>query len=116
MDVASLPRSELRVLLLGFDPCHARPRTIINFVMWRILLGLLLVAAGSVIVIKAEAIYNFFGPVQWAEDKLGSEGGSRLFYKIIGILIIFLGFSVATGLWFDILNGFARMIGLAPKQ
>ena len=73
-------------------------------------------AAGSVIVIKAEAVYRFFGPVQWAEDKIGSEGGSRLFYKLIGILIIFLGFSVATGLWFDILNGFTRMIGLAPKS
>lgn len=73
-------------------------------------------AAGSVIVIKSEAVYSFFGPVQWAENKIGSEGGSRLFYKLIGILIIFLGFSVATGLWFDILNGFARMIGLEPKS
>jgi hypothetical protein len=84
--------------------------------IWRILLGIFLVAIGSVMVIKSEAIYNFFGPVQWAENKLGADGGSRLFYKLIGIAIILLGFIVATGLWFDILNGLAGMVGLAPKQ
>ena len=84
--------------------------------MWRILLGIFLVAVGSVMVIKSEALYNFFGPVQWAENKLGSDGGSRLFYKLIGMAIIFLGFIVATGIWFDILNGLASMVGLAPKS
>ncbi len=47
-----------------------------------------IIAVGAVLVIKSEAIYRFIGPIEWAEAHLGTEGGTRLFVKLIGLLII----------------------------
>jgi len=33
----------------------------------------------------------------WFEDKLGAEGGTRLGYKLIGLLAIFIGIVIMTG-------------------
>jgi hypothetical protein len=41
---------------------------------------------------------NNFGRISWAEAHLGTEGGSRLLYKIIGFIIIIAGFLHATNL------------------
>lgn len=81
----------------------------------RYLISILAVALGALIVIKSEKIYNALGPVQWAEQKLGTSGGSRLFYKLIGIGIIFVSFFYMSG----ILQGigyaiFGRLFGLKP--
>ena len=73
----------------------------------RILFGIVLVILGALLVIKTEPIYNFFGPVPFAEKYIHSEGGSRLFYKLIGITIILVGFSLITGLH----RGFFEWIG-----
>ena len=64
----------------------------------RILIGLFISGAGVFFVIKTEIVLGFFGTVDWAERKLGG-GGSRLFYKLIGIALCFLGFMVMTNLW-----------------
>ena len=64
----------------------------------RILIGLVLVAAGIFMVIKTRMLMGFFGTIDWAEQKLGG-GGSNLLYKLIGILVCFIGFMVATNLW-----------------
>lgn len=39
---------------------------------------------------KADWIVNNFGRVNWAEKYLGYDGGSRLFWKLMGIVVIFL--------------------------
>lgn len=64
----------------------------------RIFLGILAIAIGFMIVWKTEWLLNFFGRVNWAEKHLGYEGGTRLFYKLIGILVIFIGIFAATNL------------------
>jgi len=66
--------------------------------MGRILLGLVLVGIGAVITIYANKIYEAMGPMAWAEEHLGSEGGTRLMYKLIGVGLIVLGFMLATNL------------------
>lgn len=67
-------------------------------IMWRILIGLFVAGLGAGMVIKTTSVLDFFGPIEWAEAKMG-PGGSALAYKILGILIAFIGFMVATNLW-----------------
>lgn len=64
----------------------------------RIIIGVVLVAIGAIFVIKTRKLLEFFGPIGWAEAKLGG-GGSNLMYKLIGIVVCFIGFMVATNLW-----------------
>ncbi len=40
-----------------------------------------------------------FGTVAWAEEHLGTSGGTRLFYKLLGLIGIFIGFIVLTNMW-----------------
>lgn len=61
-------------------------------------IGLGITAVGVVIAVKTEAIYNFFGAMEFFERYLGTSGGSRLGYKLIGFLFIFIGVLVMTGL------------------
>lgn len=61
-------------------------------------------AVGFLIVWKSEWMLRAFGRVGWAEAHLGTEGGSRLFYKLIGILIIMAGVFAATNLLGGILT------------
>jgi len=60
--------------------------------------GLLIVGIGFVIVWKANWLMYNFGRIGWAEQHLGTEGGSRLMYKLIGTIIIIGGFLHATNL------------------
>ena len=64
----------------------------------RIILGLIIAAVGALITIKAEWIYQNFGPIPSADKYLGTEGGSRLAYKLIGILASVVGFLIITNL------------------
>ena len=59
--------------------------------MVRVIIGIILVVLGFTITIKSEAVYKTFGPIQWAESKLQSYGGSRFFYQLIGVVFIFVG-------------------------
>ena len=65
--------------------------------MGKIIIGLLLAAGGAFLVIKTEWFVNNFGRIAWFEEKLGSEGGSRLGYKLVGILLVIIGIIVMTG-------------------
>ncbi|HBB38049.1 MAG: hypothetical protein UV82_C0009G0083 [Candidatus Magasanikbacteria bacterium GW2011_GWD2_43_18] len=67
--------------------------------------GLLGVALGASIVIKSEWIVQNFGTYGWAEEHLGSSGGSRLFYKLIGLVIILFSLLSMAGLMDNILLG-----------
>lgn len=54
---------------------------------------------------KANWLYENFGGVEWAEAKFGLYGGSRIFYKLMGILIIVVGLLAMTGLLGPVIMG-----------
>ena len=74
-----------------------------------ILVGFIILAVGALIVIKSEAMLNAFGRIEFFERKLGTEGGSRLGYKLIGMIAIFIGMLVMT----NMIGGFLEWI-LSP--
>ncbi len=62
-----------------------------------IIIGLIAIAIGVAFVIKTEWLLSNFGRIAWFEEKLGTEGGSRLGYKLIGLIFIFIGIIYMTG-------------------
>lgn len=74
-----------------------------------ILLGLIITIVGALIVIKSEAMLNAFGRIGFFEQHLGTEGGSRLGYKLVGMIITFIGILVMT----NMIGGFLEWI-LSP--
>ena len=74
-----------------------------------IIIGLIVIAVGTLMVIKSEALLNAFGRVEIFEKYLGAEGGSRLGYKLFGILLIFIGMLIMT----NMIAGFMEWL-LAP--
>ena len=75
--------------------------------MFQTLVGILITFIGFVIVWKSEWLLSNLGHIEWAEEHLSHEGGSRLFYKLLGVLAVFMGLFVITGIWADILNAIA---------
>ena len=73
--------------------------------MGTIIIGSLMAVAGILMIIKTEWIVQNFGTNAWAEAKFGFSGGSRIFYKLIGLGIIFIGFIIMTGMWEGFLTG-----------
>ncbi len=65
-------------------------------------LGILVIILGSFMVIKTAWFVENFGYSDWAEAKLGG-GGTRLMYKILGILFIVGAVLVMTGAMGEIL-------------
>lgn len=53
-------------------------------------LGFLGLALGFVMVWQANWLVANFGRLTWAEEHLGSDGGSRLGWKLIGLGVIVL--------------------------
>jgi hypothetical protein len=72
--------------------------------MFNFILGLIIMAIGFVIVFKSEAMLSNFGRIAFFEKYLGTEGGSRLGYKIIGLTAVFFGTLIATNLIGGFLN------------
>lgn len=68
-------------------------------IIGRLIIGGLGVALGFYMVTKTEWWLNTFGRIHWAEKHLTTSGGSRIMYKIIGIIFILLSFTYITGLW-----------------
>lgn len=64
----------------------------------RIIIGIILVIAGFFLNWKTAPIVGFTGLSDWAEQHLGTEGGTRLMYKLIGIALIFFGMLAITNL------------------
>jgi cytochrome b len=60
--------------------------------------GLILIGIGSLMVIYTEWLVKNFGRINWFEKNLGTGGGTRLGYKLMGIIIVFLGLLLLTGL------------------
>jgi hypothetical protein len=53
-------------------------------------IGIFGTIAGFLLVWKTTAVLNFTGSIDFAEKYLGMEGGSRLFIKLVGLVIIFV--------------------------
>lgn len=76
-------------------------------------LGILAIAFGIFMVIKTEWIVENFGTSDWAEANMGTSGGSRLLYKLIGVAIIFGSMMVMTGMMGEVILGiFGGMFGI----
>ncbi len=55
------------------------------------------VVIGTLLIIYTEWLVSNFGRIAWAEQHLSTEGGTRIFYKLIGVLIILAAFLAVTG-------------------
>jgi len=55
-------------------------------------------ALGVYMVLKTEKILKNWGRSSFFERNLGTEGGSRLGYKLLGLLLIFLGLVIMLGM------------------
>lgn len=71
----------------------------------RYFIGIIMVLIGVLLVIKTEWFIQNFGNNAWAEEHLGTSGGTRLMYKLIGIAFIFFGFLAITNLHQSFLLG-----------
>ncbi len=50
-----------------------------------------MMVVGLTLVLKTHWFLAFFGRVRFAERYLGTEGGTRLFYKLLGVLVFIVG-------------------------
>jgi hypothetical protein len=78
----------------------------------RIIVGIVGTLIGVSMLWKTEGYLRTFGPSEWAERHLGIDGGSRLFYKLIGLAVIFIAWIYAFN-WFGnlvnfVFGGFSR--------
>jgi hypothetical protein len=53
-------------------------------------IGILGTVAGFMMIWKTPAVLSFTGRIDFAEKYLGTDGGSRLFIKLVGVLVIFV--------------------------
>jgi len=85
--------------------------------MGNVILGLVVVVIGALITIFSEWFFTNFGTIPFFDKYLGTEGGGRLGYKLIGIFTSIIGFLVMTNLIGSILLGiFGGMFsGFAQK-
>lgn len=72
--------------------------------MARILLSLVIILAGFGFSLKAEWLYVQFGKVGFAEKYFRLAGGTRLFYRLLGVFMVFFGFLVMTNLHGEFLS------------
>ena len=73
----------------------------------------LAIAIGISLVIKTDWFVENFGASAWAEEHLGTSGGTRLLYKLIGLAMIIGSLLGLTGLLGAIILGvFGRLFGL----
>jgi hypothetical protein len=70
------------------------------------LIGIVVIIVGFLLVVKTQWIVSFTGPIAWAEQHLGTEGGTQMFIKLLGVLAIFLALLSATGGLGCMLRGF----------
>jgi len=89
-----------------FDDC---------FMIIRILIGIGVSLAGLLMVWKTQIMLDSVGPIEWAEKMFGG-GGSRLFYKLLGTLIILIGFMVITDLFNTVVGGAVTSVFGGAKQ
>ena len=70
--------------------------------MLRILIGLVVIGLGFIMVYRPRFFVEFIGHQDWLE-KIIQVSDDELAYKIIGIVIMFVGALIMTGLITDVL-------------
>lgn len=68
------------------------------------LIGFLVIGIGTLLVMKTEWLVNNFGRIEWAEQHLGIEGGTRIFYKLLGVVLILGAFLAMSGAFNSLLT------------
>lgn len=67
-------------------------------------IGLIVIAVGTLLILKTEWLVNNFGHSDWAEQHLGTEGGTRILYKLIGVILILGAFLTMAGVFNSLLT------------
>lgn len=76
-------------------------------------IGILVILLGVAMIVWTEWFVQNFGSSAWAEDKFGSSGGTRMMYKVLGIIFIFGSVMVMTGMMGEIaISIFGRLFGI----
>jgi len=79
----------------------------------KIFLGLLGIGIGLLVAIKHEWFLHNIGRIAVVEKYMRLFGGSRLFYQLLGVLLIILSTLYMTGLLQKLLVGLAnKMLGI----
>jgi len=74
--------------------------------------GILAIALGIVLILKTEWFIANFGTSRWAENHMGMSGGTRLMYKLVGLLFIVIAMLGMTGFLGGIILGiFGNLFG-----
>ncbi|MFC1663149.1 hypothetical protein ACFL04_03230 [Patescibacteria group bacterium] len=60
-------------------------------------IGIIVIAVGFLLIWRSNWLVNNIGRIGWADEHLGSEGGSNLLYKIIGLILIIGTFATLSG-------------------
>ena len=80
----------------------------------RIPLGLFIMLVGFLMVQKTDVFISWFGRIPFAEDKFG-PGGSWFFYKLLGVIVVFIGISTATNVISGVLEDLAGFLTHSSK-
>lgn len=99
-----------RILFFSLKPCYTKSYMDYHWTFGQFIAGILAAGVGFLIVWKADWMYRNFGMIPFAEKYLATEGGTRIFYKLLGILIMIGGMMHATGLLAPTLGYFASKI------
>ncbi|MBT4849435.1 hypothetical protein HON36_01145 [Candidatus Parcubacteria bacterium] len=75
-----------------------------------IIIGIILIGIGFLFVWKTEWLVINAGRIGFAEKFLGTSGGSRLMYKILGLISIIVGLLYMTGMQDDFLRWFVESV------
>ena len=75
----------------------------------RILLGFIMMGAGFLITWKSEWLFRNFGTIPMFEKYFHASGGGRFGYKMVGIIVIFVGIFVITNIHAQILTAIAKL-------
>lgn len=76
----------------------------------RIIIGVLGIGLGLLFAIKNEWFLYNVGRIASVERYLGSFGGSRLFYQLLGVLLIIIATLYMTGLFQKLILGLFQRI------
>ncbi len=80
--------------------------------MCKYIVGLIAIVVGVFLIIKTEWFIENFGTNAWAEEHLGTSGGTRLMYKLVGLAIILVAMMGMTGLLGNfIMATFGKLFG-----
>ncbi len=80
--------------------------------MGKYIIALIAIAIGTLLIIKTQWFIENFGSNAWAEEHLGTSGGTRLMYKLIGLAIIIIAMMGVTGLLGNfIMATFGKLFG-----